>query len=88
MKIKQILISSTIITILSLCLSGCGGSDSEDSVAITACTVPDNLSIYQTLASGDTITDDTTEAEVSIFQVSDGSTKVCMKSGIAYIIRS
>ncbi len=99
MKTKQLFISSTLFALLSFGLMGCGSSDSTDAPvaveptgdveAITAmCGIPDDILAYQVLNSGDTIVDETGQAELSLFQVSDGSKKVCISSGTASIVRS
>ena len=100
MKTKQLFISTALFALLSFGLIGCGSSDSTDAPAavveptggveaITAmCGIPDDILAYQVLNSGDTIVDETGQAELSLFQVSDGSKKVCISSGTASIIRS
>jgi len=98
MKTKQLFISSTLFALLSIGLIGCGSSGNTDAAvveptggveAITAmCGIPDDILAYQVLNSGDTIVDETGQAELSIFQVSDGSKKVCISSGTASIVRS
>ena len=99
MKTKQLFITTALFALLSLGLSGCGSSNDTDSTATveptgdveaitTACGVPDDVLAYQVLNEGDTIVDDTAQAELSIFQINDGTKRVCISSGTASIIRS
>jgi len=96
MTTRKYLISTTLLTLLSLTLSGCGGSN--DIEAVTA-SCSDDILTYQTLNSGDVIakadtliTDEDDEStstpQFSILQADDGSKRVCISSGSAVIIRS
>jgi len=93
---KTILINSTLFTLLSLGLSGCSGNNSVDNALVTASCTAD-ISTYQTLNSGDIITKsdtlvsdenngNTPDPELSIFQLDDGTKRVCINSGSATII--
>ncbi len=100
MTTRKYLISTTLLTLLSLTLSGCGGSnDSKEDVEAVTASCSDDILTYQTLNSGDVIakadtliTDEDDEStstpQFSILQADDGSKRVCISSGSAVIIRS
>ncbi len=89
--------NTIIITIASLLLVGCNSSTSTDSgILITEkCNATDDMTNYQTLQSGDSISarealnPSSTVPEVEILHTASGVKKVCIKDGSvpAYIYR-
>ena len=89
-----------IITIIALGFSACddedGGSNasfsieetSSNNTTIMGCNdttdIPDG---YTTLNSGDTIVKSTDGTEISVYHNSDGTKKICVEAGSAYIIQ-
>ena len=85
----------TLTTLVTISFSACGGggddahfSDAENQVPINvACTTPATLNSYIPLYSGDVVVKAENNTTIEIYHSADGSKKVCLVSGNAYIIR-
>lgn len=86
-----------LLSLLAVGFTACGTTDSDNKEMITltaVCNSTDDMSNYQVLQSGDTLSQEETlhqsssaEPEVEIFHTEDGLKKVCIKSGTAVILR-
>lgn len=87
-----ILVLSFIVTIL---FTACGGEGSSsftqerESITSSCVSSPSSNDIdsYHTLNSGDSIVEEEANSTVSTYHSLDGTKKVCLDSGKAYIIR-
>ena len=93
---KRYILSLSIITLLFSACGGGGGSDAsfsnaEQKIDIneTCITTPtsSDISNYITLESGDTIIKDADNTVISTYHDVNGTKKVCLVSGSAYILR-
>ncbi len=91
MQIKNTYIHTAIFILVSSGVVGCGNSNNTSGeVALTSqCVMPNDISIYQDIQSGDIIDSvgEESEIDISIHQLPDGTKKACIRSGSAVIIR-
>ena len=90
---KLIIILSSLIAVLGLTACGNGGSDAsfsdgEQKIDIDInCTTPAQVETYINLYSGDTIVKKEDNTSISTYHDTNGTKKVCLVSGSAYILR-
>jgi len=87
--------SLSLLTLLTLSFSACGGGgddasfkNSETMIPIDVnCTTPATIATYITVNSGDVIVKEEENTTISIYHDVNGTKKVCLVSGLAHIIR-
>jgi hypothetical protein len=85
----------SLLTLLSLSFTACGGGSDDASFANSEtlidvdvnCTTPATISTYITVNSGDVIVKKEDNTTISIYHDVNGTKKVCLESGSAYIIQ-
>jgi len=85
-------LATMLITLVTLSFSACSDdahfADAENQISINvACTTPTTINSYIPLYSEDVVVKAEDNTTIEIYHTTDGSKRVCLVSGNAYIIR-
>jgi len=91
---RKYIIQIALSFLLAISFSACGGGsdasfeNSETMIPIDVnCTTPATIATYITVNSGDAIVKEEENTTISIYHDINGTKKICLESGKAYIIR-
>lgn len=85
-NIFKIVLLALLVILFSSCGGGGGDSTSANTRQVKICEQTNDINSYTNLRKGDKIVKDDDNTIVSFYHVSDGTKKVCVKTGKAKVI--